>query len=184
MSSLWEPSCQEIRLLNRNLARAAYVVGFALILIPMFDAGTSVLPLRFAESKWRYGSIGLLSNSLLIPMAGVAIVFAVANAYGHLRTMKILGGIAAVSAVLCLIATGSFTLDALQSQREVRPDLHMAFLVAGGTAVVKLLLGGVAFAFFAAAGLKRLPGESKSSRRDQRLVGELAPKRKQVDATV
>jgi hypothetical protein len=161
-------------LLNRNLARAAYVVGFALILIPMFDAGTSVLPLRFAESRWRYGTLGLLSNSLLIPLAGVLVIFAVANAYGHRRMLRVLGAIAGISTLLCFAAMITFSLDALQSQGGIAPAYHAAYLVASSTALVKLLIGGIAFAFFALAGLKRLVGESaKPGKRDQILVGNL-----------
>ena len=172
-------------MLNRHLAKAIYVVGFALIVIPMFDAGTSILPLRFAESRWRYGSIGLLSNSLLIPMAGVAMVFAVANAYGHRKTLRVLGAIAATSSVLCMAAIVLFALDALQSQGGIQPEAHLAFIVASTTAGVKLLIGAVAFGFFGMAGLRRTPSESaRVSKREQVLVGDLGQKRKQVDATV
>ena len=171
-------------MLNRHLARAAYVVGFALILIPMFDAGTSILPLRFAESRWRYGSIGLLSNSLLIPMAGVLIVFAVANAYGHRVALRALGGVAAVSSLLCLGAIVTFVLDALQSQSGVIAEAHTAYIVASSTAAVKLLIGAVAFGFFAMAGLKPVPGDAgKATKRDQMLVGGLDAKRLKKEST-
>ena len=171
--------------MNRHLSYALYVVGFALILIPMFDAGTSVLPLRLAESRWRYGTIGLLSNSLLIPMAGAAIVFAVASAVGHRRTLRALGAVAALSSVLCFAAMVTFTLDALQSQGGVKPELHQAYIVASSTAFVKLLIGGVAFAFFALAGLKRAPSEvARPGKRDQVLVGALDQKREKKENAV
>jgi hypothetical protein len=163
--------------LNRNFARAAYVVGAALILIPMWDAGTSVLPLRLAESRWRYGTIGLLSNSLLIPMAGVAIVFAVALAMGDRRTLRALGAIAGLSCLLTVVAIATFALDAIQSQSGIRADVRVPALVATTTATVKLLIGAVAFGFFALAGLKRAPGEPvRAGKRDQLLVGDLPPK--------
>lgn len=164
-------------MVNRNYARAAYVVGAALILIPMWDAGTSVFPLRLAESRWRFGTIGLLSNSLLIPLAGAAIVFAVALTQGDRRTLRALGAIAGLSCVLTLVAMITFALDALQSQGAARPDLHLAYIVASTTALVKLLVGAVAFAFFALAGLKRAPGElPRAGKRDQLLVGDLTSK--------
>jgi len=160
-------------LLNRYFERAAYVVA-ALILIPMFDAGTSVLPLRFAESRWRYGTIGLLSNSLLIPLAGVLVVYAAALAQGRSRTLRALGAIAALSAVLCMAAIVTFLLDAVQSQRDIRPELQLAYIVGSSTAAVKLFIGAMAFAYFALAGLKRAPGEArKSSKRERALISDL-----------
>jgi hypothetical protein len=172
--------------LNRNFGRAAYVVGAALILIPMFDAGTSVLPLRFAESKWRYGTIGLLSNSLLIPLAGVVVVFAVALAQGHRRTLRALGVVAALSCAATLAALVTFALDALQSQGDIVPEMRMPFIVASSTAAVKLLVGGLAFALFALAGLRPAPGEpAKTARREQVLIGDVGMKRAKHDnATV
>jgi hypothetical protein len=167
-------------LLNRNLARAGYVVGFALVLIPMFDAGTSVLPLRFAEPRWRYGSIGLLSNSLLIPMAGALVVFAVAQASNHIRTLRVLGAIASLSCILCIGAIGTFTLDAIQSQRDINPALRLPYVVGTTTAFAKLLIGAIAFGFFALAGFKRDPA-GRSGKRDQVLVGKIEPKRPKTE---
>jgi len=165
-------------LLNRYFGRAAYVVGAALILVPMFDAGTSVLPIRFAESRWRYGTVGLLSNSLLIPMAGVALVFAIALTQGHRRTLRALGAIAAMSCVMCVAAIVTFALDALQSQSGIDPKFHFAYIVASSTAAAKLLIGAIAFGYFALAGLKRAPGEvAKLGKRDQVLVGDLGVQR-------
>jgi hypothetical protein len=164
-------------LLNRHLARAAYVVGFALILIPMFDAGTSILPLRLGESRWRYGSIGLLSNSLLIPMAGALVVFAVANAFSHRRTLRVLGGIAAVSCLLCVVSILTFALDALQSQVGLRPEVQTAYVVGSATAGIKLLIGAVAFGFFALAGLKPVSGDSSMPAKGRVLIGNLEPTR-------
>ena len=164
-------------MLNRHLARAAYVVGFALILIPMFDAGTSILPLRLGESRWRYGSIGLLSNSLLIPMAGVLIVFAVANAYSHRRTLRVLGGVAALSCLLCVVSIFTFALDALQSQVGLRPEVQTAYIVGSVTAAVKLLVGAVAFGFFALAAFKPVSADSSRPAKGQVLIGNLEPKR-------
>jgi predicted membrane protein len=142
----------------------------------MFDAGTSVLPLRFAESRWRYGSIGLLSNSLLIPMAGALIVFAIANASNHVRTLRVLGVIAGLSCALCLAAIGTFTLDAIQSQRDINPALRLPYVVGTATAFVKLCIGAIAFGFFALAGFKR-SATGRPEKRDQVLVGKLEPTR-------
>jgi hypothetical protein len=164
----------ETRVLNRHLGRALYVVGAALILIPMFDAGTSVLPLRFAEARWRYGSVGLLSNSLLIPLGGAALVFAVAHVQGHRLTQRVLGILAAISAVLCVLATLSFALDAMQSQGEIKPELHTAFIVGSTTAAMKLLVGALAFGFFALSALKRSPSEAaKGAKHEKVLIGGL-----------
>ena len=169
-------------MLNRHFARAAYVVGLALILIPMFDAGTSILPFRFGEARWRYGSVGLLSNSLLIPMAGVLIVFAVATTHNHRRALRALGAGAAVSSVLCVLAIFLFALDAVQSRAGLRPEMQTAFIVGSSTAAAKLLIGALAFGFFALAGLKRPAGETgRAMKRDQVLVAKPDSRREQKE---
>lgn len=169
-------------MLNRHFARAAYVVGLALIFIPMFDAATSILPFRFGEARWRYGSVGLLSNSLLIPMAGVLIVFAVAIAHNHRRALRALGAIAAASSGLCILAIFTFALDALQSRVGLRPEMQTAFIVGSSTAAAKLLIGAIAFGFFALAGLKRPASETgKAMKRDQVLVGKLDSRREEKE---
>lgn len=144
--------------MNRSLARASYLIGATLILIPMFDATTSILPFRFAESKWRYGTIGLLSNSLLIPTAGLLILFLTAAAMEHRRTLRALGILAWIGCGLTALGLGAFVLDALQSQGQIRPEMLTSFVVASTTATVKIILAAVALALLAIGGSQAARG--------------------------
>jgi hypothetical protein len=156
---------------NRNLVRAAYVAAFILILIPIFDASALLLPLRFGEVKWRYGSVGLLANAMMMPIAGLLLAFFVANALDHrkvLRTLGVLAWLGVAGAVVCLI---SFGLDALQARVEVNPTQHSAFLLATATTMGKLLFGGAILALLGAAGLKRFPLPATRTERVP-LIGE------------
>ena len=149
--------------MNRYLGRASYVVAFTLIVVPLLDATMSVLPLHFGDPRWRYGTIGLLSNALMIPLAGVLIAFATAKTLDHRHAVRAGAVIAWVGAVICVAAFAAFALDALQSQSQIRPDMHLSFMIASGTAGMKLLLGAVTFMLFGIAGFKDLKSGNPAS---------------------
>jgi hypothetical protein len=134
--------------------RAAYAVALILILIPLFDAIALILPIRFGEVRWRYGTVGLLANATMIPVAGLLLAFFVANALDHrkvLRTLGVLAWIGVVGAALFLV---SFALDGLQTYKEVNPTQHLAFLLASATGMAKLFFSAFILGLLGAAGLK------------------------------
>lgn len=128
-----------------------------LILIPLFDISLSVLPPRFGEVKWRYGSVGLLANAMMVPMAGLLIAFLVANTLEHRKTLRTLGVLAWVGVLGAVLLAVSFGLDALQTNREVNPQQHLAFVLATATGISKLLFATVILGLLGTAGLKKLP---------------------------
>src|SRR3954463_8233820 len=140
--------------MNRYLGRAAYLVAFSLFFIPLFDVSMSVLPLRIGDPRWRFGTLGLASNALMIPMCGVLIAFAVASVLEQRRTLKTFGVLSWVACGVCLVAVAAFALDALQSQGQVRAGMRLSFVVASSTGAVKILLGALGFALFGVAGMK------------------------------
>ena len=157
-------------MLNRNLGRASYLVAFTLIAIPLFDSTMSVMPLRMGDSRWRFGTVGLLSNALMIPMAGLLIAFVTAHALEQRRMLRFLGVISALGCGICAFALAAFTLDSLQSQGQIRANMQLSFRVATATAAVKIVLGGVAFLLFAFGGLKGPKQAVKTPRRSDFLI--------------
>src|SRR5262245_56231083 len=99
---------------QRQLALPAYLVALGLICIPPFDAVMQVLPVKPGDPRWRWGTFGLLSSAMMIPLVGFLIAFVVASVFEHNRFKKVLGVIALLIAVGTAGGFVIFGLDALQ----------------------------------------------------------------------
>jgi len=134
----------------RHVATPAYLVAFALVVIPPFDALMQVLPVRIHDARWRFGFFGLLSNAYMIPLTGLLVAFAVAVFLEHRRFQRVLGTLALIVAVGTVALLGMFMLDALQVRKDVNPAAALAFKVASVTALLK---SGLAFLTLVAFGI-------------------------------
>ena len=133
-------------------ALPAYLVALSLILIPAFDAAMTLWPWQMGSAQWRFGAVGLGSNALMIPLAGLLVAFATALALGDYRVLRVLGVICAVLAFLTGVSIVLFALDALQTRANVSQVAQLSFKVASLTAAAKLLLATITLAAFAIAG--------------------------------
>jgi len=152
---LGAPLHETMMSISKRLAPATYLVGFALVCVPLADAFTSTLPSHVHDPRWRFGAVGLVSNAILFPALGALIAVSAAVAFDHRRVRRVLGVLAAVVAVLCVAALGTFVLDAIQTHGGVRANLQLSFAVASTTAALKLV---IATATFAALGVAALRG--------------------------
>ena len=125
----------------RQLAPAAYAVAFLLVVIPFFDAGISVAPWMMGSAQWRFGALGLISNALMIPAAGALVAVVTAVTESHMNVQRYLGIALWVAAALAFVFLGMFTLDAIQSRAQIRPEMLYSYKVATVTAGLKLLAG-------------------------------------------
>ena len=144
----------------RRLAWPAYLVSFALMITPAYDAALSVLPSRLGDARWRYGAIGLLSNTMMISLTGLLLVLGIALLLDHKRMIRAVGLLGAIGAVICVVALVLFGLDALQTRGGVQPNMARSFMLATVNAAGKLVISVLALAGFAVVCLRG----SKSSR--------------------
>ena len=138
----------------QRLAPAAYLVAFALVVIPIFDASMTAFPPHIHDPRWRFGTVGLLSNAILFPAVGALIAVVTAAMLEHGRSQRMLGVLALLTAAVSIAALGTFVLDALQTRATVRPTLSLAFTVASATAAVKLLIASVTFGLLGLAAVR------------------------------
>lgn len=138
---------------QRQMAAPAYLVGVALLAIPPIDTIMQILPVRMADPRWRYGAFGLLSNSLMLALAGFLIIMVTAGYFDHRRTQRLLGILSLVVAGVFVIAAGLFALDVLQLHKEVVPNAQVAYKVGSITAFIKAGLGIITLAAFGRAAL-------------------------------
>ncbi|MEO7085586.1 MAG: hypothetical protein ABI442_05170 [Gemmatimonadaceae bacterium] len=139
---------------QRQMATPAYLVGAALFLIPPIDTLVGVLPIRISDARWRFGFFGLISNSMMLALAGFLIVMMTAAIFEHRRTQRTLGIVAIVLAVVLILGFGLFTLDVLQVRQQVAPNMQTGYRVASLQALCKSVLGIVTLIMFGLAALR------------------------------
>ena len=132
----------------RYLSPAAYLVAGVLVVFPLFDSGLSLSPWNAGSAQWRFGAIGMLSNTLMIVALGAFIAVATAVLLNQERLRRILGLVSWGVAVLLLVGIVAFALDAIQARPQIRTDMMFSYQVASLTAGVKLLVGALSFALF------------------------------------
>jgi len=157
----------------RHFAWPAYLVSATLILIPVFDSLMTLYPWRLGEARWRFGAVGLLSNALLLPLAGVLLAFLTSWWLQHGTTRRIIAIASLVAAAVCVAVVGLFTLDALQTRATVAATMHLSFDVASITAAVKTLLAATTLF---AVGISARRGPSRGTQDDpaRSLIGAIA----------
>jgi chromate transport protein ChrA len=155
----------------RSFAWPAYIVGLTLILTPLADVALEVWPFRWGNAQWRFGAVGLLSNSSMVTAAGILIVLAVAIALEHYRLVDLIGWLSAVLAALVASILGIFALDVIQTRVDVLPAGLQAFTIASITAAAKMLVFLVTLVAFATAALRTV--RAKAADRRQRAASLL-----------
>ena len=121
------------------LAKPAYLLAGLLIVIPMMDLVTNILPARLGDPQWRYGSLGLFAGFSLTPLLGLLVLAVAAVALDHGRVLWVTGIATTVSGVLLALSLGLFVLDVLQIRGNVNPDLMRTFDIGAAKAVVKIV---------------------------------------------
>lgn len=148
---------------SRNLSLPAYLVAIAMILIPLADSFTTLFPWNVGDSRWRFGAVGLISNALMIPLAGLLVAVTVAWFREQRFVLRAIGVLGFLGALLCVLALVSFALDALQTRAQVRSEMRLSFDVASITAAVKMVLAGATLTAFGLAGWRSSRESSRKS---------------------
>lgn len=125
---------------NRQIAVPAFLVSLALILMPLGDVFTTLFPWRLMDARWRFGAVGLVSNAMLLPVAGLLIAYVTATVFNYWTLRRVLGVLSLLGALMCVVALGLFALDALQTRAAVVPQMRLSFTVATLAAAIKTLI--------------------------------------------
>ena len=137
---------------TKPLARAGYLLAALLVIIPLFDASTQLLPFRMSDERWRFGAVGQLSNLLLVPLLGLLLAIAIATMRDSRRVKRVVGTICSILALILAILTVLFTLDYFQVRTIVTPKFQFATAIASGTAISKNILSIITLLLLSRAG--------------------------------
>lgn len=126
----------------------AYALAGVLVLFPVLDLGLQIWPMLPAQAQWRFGSIGIASRTMITPLLGLLLFYAIALEMGHRWVLWIFTLVSGLLVVLILGLLGLFVVDAIEIRARVNADASRRFDLTTGVAAVKLGCGlVVAFAF-------------------------------------
>jgi hypothetical protein len=137
---------------NKPLARAGYLLAALLVVLPLFDMITQVLPLQLGNDRWRFGVVGQLSNLLLVPLLGLLLAMAIATLTDSRRVKRIVGTICGVLALIVAMLAVLFILDYYQARTIVTPRFQHVTAVATITALCKHVLAIITLVLLSRAG--------------------------------
>jgi hypothetical protein len=79
-------------------------IALVLVVVPLMDAVTRTLPVRPDDAGWRFGSLGLVLNSLVTPILGLALAAGVSlflEQRATLRTWSVMAWVGAAFTLIC-----------------------------------------------------------------------------------
>ncbi|HEX5829472.1 MAG TPA: hypothetical protein VFY16_00735, partial [Gemmatimonadaceae bacterium] len=155
----------------RPLVASFYFVAVAFILPSLLEWMLVGYPFRVGQPNWRFGSLGLLYNSVAVsPLFGLAITAVAAAMLGHRGMLRAAAVLAGLLALLLVVTMPFFALDFVQLRANVNPNGKRAFdLLALKSAMVAVIMATTAIAVALAAWkASRLDARTSTARRAPR----------------
>ncbi len=121
----------------RKLSSALYLVSIMLIVIPLIDFLTSILPYLPGSAKWRFASASLFAGFLLTPVLGLALAMLVAGMMQHRSVLRLVSIGSLISAVLLMALAALLALDVIELRAMTEADVRVAIVVSGARAILK-----------------------------------------------
>jgi hypothetical protein len=134
------------------LSWALVFVGVLFVVFPATDWILTNLPLEVSRLTWRYQALGRLSQALITPLFGVALIVGVSSFAGRGWVAR-LGGLLSFAASLgLLMLLAVFIFDMADARAQVRDEAAQIFRIGAIRAILKFSLSSVAFALLGWAG--------------------------------
>lgn len=158
-----------------SLLKAGYLVALLLVAVPVVDALTRTLPVRFGAETWRMGTLGIVFNTMATPLLGVFLGMLIAATLDHRRTLWAITLVSLVAALVSLVAMGGFVLDYVQLRAGVT-DAAMRGFDAAARKAIGVGLAGVVTAVVLGISGWRTARRISGAHRDADNVGLVVPK--------
>jgi hypothetical protein len=109
------------------------------------EIGASAWPYRIHDPQWRIGVITTAAGASTAILLGLLLIYVVGTLFDDRPAIWLVAVIGALMTALCVMAGGSFILDALQLKGQVSPASEDRYNVVSALALAK-----ICFAAFAA----------------------------------
>jgi fucose 4-O-acetylase-like acetyltransferase len=140
-----------------------------MIVQPVMDLYIRSSPARIHSPAWRLALISGLSGVVSAPILGLFFMFAIAVIAEDRGMSYLVSSLSALAMVVCLAATGTFALDALQMRGQVQASLSESYGLESSWVALKLILSVIALAVISMSALR-------AARRTRRPASQLAGK--------
>ena len=128
----------------RRTRAPAYVIATLVLLFPLMEIGASAWPYRIHDPQWRIGVITAAAGASTAILLGLLLIYVVGTLFDDRPAIWLVASIGALMTALCVMASGSFVLDALQLKGQVSPASEVRYNVVSALALAKLCFAGVA----------------------------------------
>lgn len=149
-------------------------VAFLLIASPAVDMIGAIVPPRPGEVSWRFGVFGLLTNALVTPMLGLAILQATATLLEQRSSLRRIAFFDLFLDIVLVLGLGLFVLDYIQLRQAVTGSSRSAYDAAAIKALVVGLLEFAVLTWLVISGFRTastvLGASRKRHRNDPMLV--------------
>lgn len=107
----------------RPLLMSLYGVALAFVLPSLMEFALVTFPYRFGVASWRFGTTGLLYNSVVVsPLFGLGLAAVVAYQLEQRVVLRVVSVIAFVITALLVLSLPFFMLDFVQMRGQVSAD--------------------------------------------------------------
>jgi len=146
---------------DEALGGPLYAVAALLILIPAAEVVFTIPPPVFANVRWRFEAVSLVSSNMLMPVVGLALALVVSGMLGQPRVQRVLV-YACLTIALGLAAVSFGFMRDVQALRLAVPlDESAAFRSAWMRSIIKLLLSMVVLAYLGWKARQMIPATSR-----------------------
>jgi hypothetical protein len=132
----------------RRLRILGYLVMATMTLVQIIDVVIRAMPFRIQSPAWRLGVVGLAANAVGTPMLAFLVILAIAVWAGDRGVVYLMAVLSALAAVLCLLATGTFALDALQMKSQVQAGFARQYDIASFWLAARVVVAAGVFLVF------------------------------------
>jgi hypothetical protein len=158
-----------------SVARRVRIPGYLIMAMTLVEATVEfwmrASPMRLHSPAWRLGLINasgvLIGTALLTLFVIFAIAVAAEDAFGS----YVVSSLSALAVPVCVLALGTFALDALEMKSQVQASLSDSYGATAAWVAVRLLISVILFGVLAVSALRaakaKRPSASAPSERSQ-----------------
>lgn len=156
---------------GRTVVGVLIPVALLLIASPGADLLAALTPMRPGEVSWRFGAYGLITNSLVTPILGLAIIMIVSEHQGWSRSVAVIAAVCAALALILIAGFALFVLDYIQLRQAVGQAARGPYDSAAFKAMVIAALEAGVLLSMAVAGFRARTGDAAPGHRRRERVG-------------
>jgi hypothetical protein len=108
------------------------------------EVGASAWPYRITNPEWRIGVVSAAAGASTAILLGLLLIYVLGTLFDDRPATWLVALIGALMTALCVMAGGSFVLDALQLKGQVSPGSEGRFNIVSALALAKVCFAGFA----------------------------------------